>query len=75
MLSPSTQPAEDESMFFQRYLQILYSLGMTIILRTFCLALLLALSLGIAVDRLDSALPSKLIAGEIHYSRIPVEYW
>lgn len=48
---------------------------MTIILRTFCLALLLALSLGIAVDRLDSALPSKLIAGEIHYSRIPVEYW
>lgn len=48
---------------------------MTIILRTFCLALLLALSLGIAVDRSDSALPSKLIAGEIHYSRIPVEYW
>jgi beta-galactosidase len=39
------------------------------------LFLLLAVGRSLYLNTTYNAIPSKLYAGEIHYSRIPVEYW
>jgi beta-galactosidase len=47
-------------------------------MRALCIATIFTLAIfsSIATEtELVSELPSKIIAGEIHYSRVPVEYW